>query len=255
MKNNNILTIIIPTCDRQEQAHCLIDKLQSLITDFVQIIIIDNGFKTFFLKQSNNKLGNIRIIRTKPKIGASAARNIGLNLTKTKWITFIDDDDLISDDYITEIISLINSNPKDSIFVFPLRKIINNKIINYKKFPENKMKQRSLFYLNPGFGGQNVLYKTEELRKVNGFNEIIKCSEDRDLALRLIYKNYNIVSMDRPYVILQDHSGDRLRNHGRLYGLIQFLFNHITNMTVREIAMFFVRYCDVLYRVYIRRKS
>lgn len=254
MEGDNILTIIIPTCDRQEQANRLINKLQSIISDFIQIIIIDNGSKTFFLKQSNNKLANIRIIKTDPKIGASAARNIGLNLTNTKWITFIDDDDMIPDDYITEIISLINSNPKDSIFVFPLKKIINNKIIDYKKFPENKKKQRSLFYSNPGFGGQNVLYKTKVLIELNGFNEIIKSSEDRDLALRLIYKNYNIISMDRPYVILQDHSGDRLRNHGRLYGLIQFLFNHIANMTVTEIARFSVRYFDVLYRIYIRRK-
>jgi len=100
MKNEVLLTIITPHYNRQEYLEKLAKVLEPQLDDTTEWLIVDDC--------SNNKdfsfldKGLVICLDTNSG-GASVPRNIGLDNAKGKYITFIDSDDLVSDDYIKEI--------------------------------------------------------------------------------------------------------------------------------------------------------
>lgn len=93
------LSIIIPTYNRNEYITKLLDKLHNQIQKKVEVIVIDDH-SDIPLKESWYKY----IYLDSNSGGASTPRNVGLDIAKGKYITFIDSDDTISDDYIETIL-------------------------------------------------------------------------------------------------------------------------------------------------------
>ena len=97
--NEMLLSIIIPTYNRNEYIIKLLDKLHSQIQNNVEVIVVDDHsdiplknswFKYIYLDENSG--------------GASIPRNKGLDIAKGEYIAFIDSDDLVSDDYIETIL-------------------------------------------------------------------------------------------------------------------------------------------------------
>lgn len=97
--NEILLSIIIPTYNRNEYIGKLLDKLHNQIKNNVEVIVVDDHsdiplenswFKYIYLDNNSG--------------GASIPRNVGLDNAKGKYIAFIDSDDLVSDDYIETIL-------------------------------------------------------------------------------------------------------------------------------------------------------
>ena len=87
--NEIILSIIIPTYNRNEYIVKLLDKLHSQMKDNVEVIVVDDHsdiplekswFKYIYLDENSG--------------GASVPRNAGLDIAKGNYIAFIDADDL-----------------------------------------------------------------------------------------------------------------------------------------------------------------
>lgn len=100
MENEVLLTIITPHYNRQEYLEKLAKVLEPQLDDTTEWLIVDD--------YSNNKDFSfldkgLVIYLDKNSGGASVPRNVGLDHAKGKYITFIDSDDLVSDDYIKEI--------------------------------------------------------------------------------------------------------------------------------------------------------
>ena len=104
------ISIIIPTYKPQ---HYIWDCLQSLAhqsfdRNSFEIIIILNGCHEPYFSQISayiqEKMPNhfVKLIQTNEG-GVSNARNIGLNIMKGKYVTFIDDDDLVSETFLEEL--------------------------------------------------------------------------------------------------------------------------------------------------------
>lgn len=97
--NEIILSIIIPTYNRNEYIVKLLDKLHNQMKDNVEVIVVDDHsdiplekswFKYIYLDENSG--------------GASVPRNVGLDNAKGKYICFVDADDMVSDDYIETIL-------------------------------------------------------------------------------------------------------------------------------------------------------
>ncbi|MEH7348648.1 glycosyltransferase [Gottfriedia acidiceleris] len=89
-------------------------KNQSISPELFEIIIILNGekdrTKEIVDKYINeNNITNINLISTEKK-GASVARNIGIDEAKREYITFLDDDDYFSENYLEEAYKYVNEN-------------------------------------------------------------------------------------------------------------------------------------------------
>ncbi len=97
------LSIIIPAYNAEPYLKELIDCLDKQMNDSTEVIIVDDGSKT----KVDYSRKWLRIIRQKNK-GAGAARNKGIDNARGKYITFVDADDLVADDYVQQISAKID---------------------------------------------------------------------------------------------------------------------------------------------------
>ena len=108
------LSIVIPYYNTYEYTKKLLEQLQKQVTDEVEIIVVDDGCNEYNLP-IDLKYGYI-IHLEKNSGTASTPRNIGIELAKGKYITFIDSDDMVSDNYISKILKAIETEP-DIVFL------------------------------------------------------------------------------------------------------------------------------------------
>ena len=94
------LSIIIPVHNRKKNLDDLLKELSPQKTEEVEIIIVDDGSDIPYITDYDVKL--IRLIECSG--GASVPRNVGLEYVKGEYITFIDSDDMVSNDYIQTIL-------------------------------------------------------------------------------------------------------------------------------------------------------
>lgn len=101
------LSIIIPYYKTLDLTKKLLDKLIPQLTDEVEVILVDDGCNQVELDEYP-----ITIVHLPINSGnASKPRNVGLDLAQGKYITFIDSDDMVSEDYIQKILNKIRKEP------------------------------------------------------------------------------------------------------------------------------------------------
>ena len=108
------LSIIIPAYNAEQYIKpCLDSILQNSKESLskIEIIVINDGSTDNTLKilEIYNQYKSIKIHTTKNQ-GVSAARNLGINLAKGDWITFIDADDTVSDYFVDKNIPRFNED-------------------------------------------------------------------------------------------------------------------------------------------------
>ena len=94
------LSIIIPAYNAEPYIWELLSRLDSQMTDNVEVIIIDDGS----IKPLKVDYSWAKVTRQKNG-GISKARNKGLKMAKGEIIAFVDADDLVSENYVGYILS------------------------------------------------------------------------------------------------------------------------------------------------------
>lgn len=97
-----LLSIIIPGYERYDYAEKLLKQLDKQMQDNVEVILVDDCSPIPY--QFHYKwLKKIRLEENSK--GASVPRNKGLDIAQGEYISFIDIDDMISDNYIKTILT------------------------------------------------------------------------------------------------------------------------------------------------------
>ena len=112
-----MISVIIPTYRPQAYIwECLLSlATQTLPKNLYEIIIVLNGCNEPFHSQIQQYIidylsaHQVQLIQTDTG-GVSNARNIGLNVAKGKYISFIDDDDYVSPSYLEDLYTLADEN-------------------------------------------------------------------------------------------------------------------------------------------------
>ena len=94
------LSIIIPAYNAEPYINELIDCLESQINNDVEVIVVDDGSKKPF--KTDKEWVNVY---RKRNGGVSSARNMGIEKSIGEYISFIDADDLVAEDYVKQICS------------------------------------------------------------------------------------------------------------------------------------------------------
>ena len=99
MERNTIkLSIIIPAYNAEPYIYELVECLVPQLNDEVEVIIVDDGSKNP-LKIDKKYISVIR----KENGGVSSARNVGIENSSGKYISFIDADDLVAENFVKKI--------------------------------------------------------------------------------------------------------------------------------------------------------
>lgn len=100
------LSIITPYYKTLEQIKRLAKVLEPQLTNQTEWIIIDDGCNEIELDNLKAKVIHLE----QNSGGASVPRNVGLDNATGEYITFIDSDDLVRNDYIKEILNKTKEN-------------------------------------------------------------------------------------------------------------------------------------------------
>jgi glycosyltransferase involved in cell wall biosynthesis len=188
-----IITFIIPTIGRNTLLSAIESISNQTINNWKAIIIFDACLPTDdnllialnndrFLPICIDKAGQMGIVHN----SAGKVRNIAMNLVKTEWIGFLDDDDKLLPTYTSKLLEEIKLNPTADVIIFRmLNEISSISIIPQLENPK----------LEAGNVGISFCLKTQ---LVPGFN--FEQSELEDFTLINKLKNSNIKMIISPYI-------------------------------------------------------
>ena len=84
--------------------------LEPQLTNEVEWLIIDNGCN----EKELDKIKKAKIIHLEQDSGGpSVPRNVGIDMARSEYITFIDSDDFVTDDYVETILNKIKTSDFD----------------------------------------------------------------------------------------------------------------------------------------------
>ena len=189
MGNENIdISVVIPTYNRSK---LLCRSIRSVLNQTFQpkeIIVVDNGSNDNTRDMISKSFRNIRYIYHNKK-GVSAARNIGIKISRSNWVSFLDSDDEWMKDKLLLQKEYILKNPNVNFLHtneiwFKNGKHLNQKNIHRKYggyIFENCLK---LCCISPS----STLIKKKLFDKTGYFDESFQVCEDYELWLRISSK-------------------------------------------------------------------
>jgi len=213
MKEKPLVSVIIPSYNRARVLPRAINSvLNQTYSNFELIIIDDRSTDNTkeILKKYSEKDKRIRYMKNKHKKGPGGARNQGLEVSKGKYIAFLDSDDEWSKDHIKSSVDIIE---KTNIFAcaslcrketdgkFEIQpkkegikaaiKISKDLLLMKKESFEERVIDNKFYccHLN------TFVFKKEILRKIGTFNENLPAAQDVEWLFRL--------TCDFDYYILQ----------------------------------------------------
>ena len=118
MENERSLSIIIPIYNAQKYLRRCLDSIVRQLNRETELILVDDG------STDQSALICDRYAKAYPEIrayhqqngGSSAARNAGLRMARGKWITFVDADDYVAEDFVKVILTYIDNGTDIILF-------------------------------------------------------------------------------------------------------------------------------------------
>src|SRR5215475_2435902 len=104
------VSVIIPSHDRPALLPRAVDSARAAGTD-IEIIVVDDASSDATAEVCRT-LTDIRYVRVERNQGVAGARNIGILTSTSKYITFLDDDDLRLPGSIDLQVAALDANPE-----------------------------------------------------------------------------------------------------------------------------------------------
>lgn len=122
-----LISVIVPVYNVEKYIDKCINSIINQTYKNLEIILVDDGSPDNCgnICDEYSKKDNRIIVIHKENGGVSSARNIGIKNAKGKWITFVDSDDWIENDYV-EKLSKIGIQNKAEVVLCGYNRIYNN---------------------------------------------------------------------------------------------------------------------------------
>lgn len=201
MDNRGLVSIIIPIYNVEKYIEKCLNSVINQTYNNIEIILIDDGSedKSKQICDDYAKTDTrIKVIHKKNE-GVSKARNIGIDISKGEFITFIDSDDYIDKNYIEELYNLCVRTNSDIVICGVKDEDYNGNIVNVSNEMTKELNKREMLkeLLNEKYFFSVCwakIYKKEVIENIR-FNENMKIAEDLDFLYNLLC-NINCVYID-----------------------------------------------------------
>ena len=219
-----IISVIIPTFNR---ANLIVRSIQSVLNqsyeDF-EVIVVDDGSKDRteeLVKSLSDK--RINYIRLRENRGAGAARNIGIQKAKGKFIAFQDsDDEWLPKKLEKHMIIFEKETLNIGVVYSDMDRVLKDKTIEYHRSPKivssRLINPVTKFYQVCMLGIQSSIIRRECFDRVGYFNENLPSLEDLELFIRLSM-HFDFYHIQEPLVRYYENEGlsknMRARYHAR----------------------------------------
>ena len=198
------ISVIITTHDRPDKVKRAILSLAQQLRLPDEVIIVDDGSELPYDKTVLQLFPpSVRVLPLSlaPAHGVSAARNYGVAQSRSAYICFLDDDDVFCTNKLQELVlELVKNDFPDVIFhaadiVFP------NEGLSYTSAkPALTHLSHDILLYNILGSASRIACRREFFRRVGGFDETIKASEDWELWIRLICNGARVTYIDKSLI-------------------------------------------------------
>lgn len=120
---NILLSVIVPIYGVEKYINRFLESMKKNFHPQVEFILVDDGSKDNCgkiideFKNNEAKNENITIIH-KENGGVSSARNVGISAAQGKYILCADPDDYLNEDYVENILNMIEENNDVNMIIF-----------------------------------------------------------------------------------------------------------------------------------------
>ena len=208
--NTQLVSVIIPS---HNAALYIRDAIASVIRQTYQqceVIVIDDG-SSDGTEDIVAQYATVKYVR-QHHLGVSAARNLGIRLTKGPLVAFLDADDYWLPDKLSRQVRFLSDHPQYGM-VFTEHTMIdaqgNTLCITDKRPILNGDPVRNIFLLS-NIGTPTVMVRRAVLDAVGPFDESLHCAEDENLWMRIAME-FPVALIPSPLVMVRRHNNNLTR--------------------------------------------
>ena len=202
MRMDPLVSVVIPTYNRASLVTEAVRSVLAQTFSDLELIVIDDGSTDGTREALQEFEGRLRYVRKKNE-GAAAARNMGIDLAKGKYVAFLDSDDLWHPDKLEKQVRLLNENPDypvihtDSSVIEPEGRQIKASAARRRQSRNGKVFEQ--FFLCPIALAltSTVVMRRDCLDTAGVFDPRYPVFQDYDFFLRLAW-NFPIYYLDEP---------------------------------------------------------
>ena len=197
------ISVVIPTYNRRDKVTRAVRSALGQTWPPLEVIVVDDGSSDGTPDHLRQEFGAAGVVvHCQKNGGPSRARNTGSKLCSGDWIAFLDSDDEWVPEKLEEQSKFVAAHPEVAM--------VASDIDTYKpgdEPPERSSRPNPLTpeaireELSRGtlFAPSTVLIRRDAFEAVGGFNESLRCGEDRELWARLAVR-YSIGNVSQALV-------------------------------------------------------
>lgn len=209
------VSFVIPTKNRPEGVRQAVISVLAALPADGEVIVIDDGSEQPARKVlSGIKDTRLKCFENPGPHGPSAARNYGVSLTQAGLLMFLDDDDLLIEDYCARVMARLRDLPPDCTFGFSASYHLEpdgTQTLVRSISPEGILGDETLLKFRQAGLGMGCWITRTAFDAVGGLDQDIDVNEDTDFSIRLAAAGHRCYCDQTPGVVLIH---DRVRQEG-----------------------------------------
>jgi len=185
-----LVTVIIPAFNRLDYINQTIDSVLSQTHQPLELIVVDDGSSDGTL-EAIKEYGDKLLLLQHPNgenRGQAAAINLGLKQAKGEFIAILDSDDYWHNDYLSELLSILNANQDVSVCYCNGMAVDNSGNHLYPLFKKDQhieRNQRGDILLNCYISSPGTTVVRRSLyEKVGCLDQSLRSGQDHDMLIR-----------------------------------------------------------------------
>lgn len=187
--NVTSVSVVIPCYNVADYVRSAVESALNQTLPPQEVICVDDGSTddTFDILRGLKESGADILIRSQENCGATAARNVGLDICNAEYVCFLDADDILHPEKLEHQTRLVTESlPRPDLIVGAAKNIF----VDDPEKPErvdvpHTDKWIGLITSSLGITSSN-LWKRSAVQAVGGWNENAERSQDTDLTFRML---------------------------------------------------------------------
>lgn len=197
------ISVVIPLYNKEKHIGASLKSVLDQSYQPYEIIIINDGSSDKSLDIVSNFTHPTIKIHSQKNTGVAAARNLGIQLSRSNYIAFLDADDIWHKDFLLHIKEAVEEFPEHKIYASAIVFEVSKNIKHTASYTEIKKKPIQILSYFTSSLKHSLLYSSSIVvhksifDQLGYFNPKLKTGEDTDMWIRMGLKN-DVVFISKP---------------------------------------------------------